>query len=157
MPKLVGAVPQGDRVIIDWQAYYVAFVEKHGEPVVHNDRLLFRDGWQYGRYSYQGPEYPPPDTRTQRRFLQQCYWDLQIQKLTREERTLANHIDTIKKWNDTRSMTLKTKVVYKDRDDKGNEVTRLTDGEDVDLTGLEHKLLFLQDLLAEAKLKRSKL
>lgn len=63
---------------LDWKAYFIEFCRVHGEPVEHEGRLLFRDGWTYSRTDYQGPEWPPPADHAELDGLVRRYWQLRL-------------------------------------------------------------------------------
>lgn len=70
--------PPEATVYLDWRAYFYRFMEAHGgNPVHHNGRLLFHDGWQYSATAYQGPEWPPPEGDELKQ-LQITYWTLRL-------------------------------------------------------------------------------
>ena len=65
------------RTKIDWETYYKEqFKPLHGgDPVEHEGKILFRDGWQYSIESYKGPEYPPPEDPWAVHWLKVAYWE----------------------------------------------------------------------------------
>ena len=81
-------------VRLDWRAYFLEFLEAHGNnPVEHQGRLLFADGWSYSSTDYAGPETPPPDNVIELADLQRVYWTKRRELVRRELarlRPLAN-------------------------------------------------------------------
>jgi hypothetical protein len=61
------------QVRLDWKGYFLNFCKAHGEPIVYNNVLLFRDGWTYAM-DYKGPEYPPPSDHQELDRLVTSYW-----------------------------------------------------------------------------------
>lgn len=63
------------KIVLDHRAYFYKFCEEHGgDPVEHEGRLLFRDGWTYSNIDYAGPEWPPPPDQNEVRRLKFAYW-----------------------------------------------------------------------------------
>lgn len=136
---------------LDWRAYFYSFVEVHGEPIKHDGRLLFHDGWTYGIDDYQGPEYPPPTDQKELQDLQGVYWRTQYGKLQSELITLERQIKSLTNWCGSRSLPLKQRIIYTDRNDKGAAVIKVGDAEDLDLHSLESRKDDLDHLLTEAR------
>lgn len=79
------ARPELHALTLDWDAYFDAFKEAHGEPVRWRGQLLFPDGWRYDGRDKTGEQYPPPTDTAQLHELQTCYW-LSRLRLVRAER-----------------------------------------------------------------------
>ncbi len=154
MTRIVGAISanaSGNRIRLDWKAYFFKFIEAHGEPVKYDeDRLLFRDGWQYAIKDYQGPEYAPPDDRNKLRDLKRRYWEILQGKLQCEHDELRGYIDALKRWDTQRDQPLQQRIVYESRDEHG-VVTLVSEAEDLNVSSLEAKLEGLQYLLKECE------
>lgn len=61
-------------VQFNWQKYFEAFQEEHGQGLEYKGRLLFQDGWMYSRTDHSGPEYAPPQDPEKLAKLQRAYW-----------------------------------------------------------------------------------
>lgn len=59
---------------IDWRAWFESFLASHGQPVSHEGRMLFADGWQHSTTDPAGPAWPPPADPEALRVLQCAYW-----------------------------------------------------------------------------------
>ena len=72
---------QRDSIQLDWKGYFIEFCKIHGEPVLYNNHLIFRDGWSYSSTDYEGPEFGPPIDTKELDALVLQYWTLRKQKL----------------------------------------------------------------------------
>ena len=156
MTRLVGGLTQGGnqaRVKLDWQAYFYGFLHTHGESVKYEGRLLFRDGWGYAPDNYQGPEYTPPKDERELRRLQTAYWTIYKKRLEDELLVVSRQIDTLRDWQESRSLPLQQRIMYVDRDSNNNPVAKIGPTEDMDLSGLQRKEGDLSYLIAEAKIE----
>lgn len=150
-----GVTSKGERtrIKLDWRAYFLKFIEVHGEPMKVGGRLLFQDGWQYSIDDYQGPEYPPPVGRGQLCRLQLTYWENRRDRLAVEVLSLTGRIGALKGWQHGRSLPLQQRVIYKGEDDKGVRRMIASDPEDLDLMSLTYDLDDKRELLAKAELE----
>lgn len=111
-------IPQFD---IDWQQYFKDFSAAHGgEPVAHEGRLLFRDGWQYsieGGDAEFHQEFPPPQEVAEQARLQRFYWKRRLwivkQDLDELERQI-NFLDTAIAAHEVPLTTVNTVIVIQD-------------------------------------------
>lgn len=148
MTEFIGS--HGNYVRLDWKAYFDQFVEVHGEPILHNDWLLFKDGWRYGlHHSYQGPEKEPPQDIQERNAFIRIYWQHQIEGMTAERDAILRNVEAVKGWSYTRSLPLQSKTVYKDRDDAGKEITKITKATNLNTEHLERKAADLDIAIKE--------
>jgi hypothetical protein len=47
-------------VAVNWQELFMEFCRQHGgDPVFHDGRLLFQDGWTHSADNHRGPSWPP--------------------------------------------------------------------------------------------------
>jgi len=138
----------GNRVRLDWLAYFKKFVEAHGEPeevdpvdteegITLYSRLLFPDGWRYSNFDYQGPEFPPPDEPALSNLLL-LYWRQRRSRLLKEHRELWDHINGMANWADLRDQPLQQRVVYATENEEGKRVM-VTEVGDMSLEGLKSK------------------
>ena len=82
------------KIRINTKDTYRIFYQLHGgEPVIHGNRLLFRDGWSYSRVGHDGPAYPPDDAGK----LIKTYWKLRRKALIEEHAKLFHAYDSAKK------------------------------------------------------------
>jgi len=59
----------------DWITYRNNFDAEHGgDPMVHHERLLYKDGWMYSLHDASGPEWAPPDDVEELQKLKKVYW-----------------------------------------------------------------------------------
>lgn len=65
---------RGQKVELDFKAYFIEFCKVHGEPVEYKNRLLFPDGWGYSLTEYEGPEFHPPLDNRELDLLVLNYW-----------------------------------------------------------------------------------
>jgi hypothetical protein len=136
---------------LDWKEYFRKFVEEHGEPVEWQDRLLFRDGWQYSNTRYQGPEVPPLVDGDKLKTLKIAYWKLLHERLSLEVRGLAGQIAMLTEWQNERSMPLQQRVSYLGTTEEGLPVRKRGDPEDLNLSGLNANLADRQYFKKEAQ------
>lgn len=109
---------------LDWRAYFKAFCEMHGgNPVLHNGRLLFSDGWMYSVDSLSGVEYGAPLDETELTKLQIEYWQARKKIVASEYEQLAVLKDMLLKTQADRSAPLQHTFRLTD-DDTGKTVTR---------------------------------
>ncbi len=125
---------------LDWREYFKKFVEAHGEPVDWQDRLLFRDGWQYSNTRYQGPEQPPPEDPANLRGLKITYWRRLHKRLSREANDLSQQIVMLTQWQNERSMPLQQRLSHPSRTESGYLYQKLENPEALDLSGLNANL-----------------
>ena len=129
-----------NKLNLDWKEYFKKFVEAHGEPVDWQDRLLFRDGWQYSNTRYQGSEQPPPEDPANLRGLKITYWRRLHKRLSREANDLSQQIVMLTQWQNERSMPLQQRVPYLGTTEEGLPVRKRGDPEDLNLSGLNANL-----------------
>lgn len=140
MPTHVGALTaeKDGEVQLDWQAYFYAFQEKHGEAVQVNNRLLYADGYQYSAHDYAGPEWQPPSDLEQLRKLRVTYWQRRRSIVYNTLVNLRSEAEQLRLAQLGRSVPLQRVVTYYD-DDK----LTTTKGE-VNLTDLNAKVADLK-------------
>jgi hypothetical protein len=114
-------------VKIDWKGYFHEFRLEHGEPVEHNGRLLFGDGWTYSNTDYAGPEWPPPEERAELLRMQQTYWTLRRGLLVQECTWLEQQIESLATIRSVKStaVTVTRSSVEEQVDELGQRKRRL--------------------------------
>jgi hypothetical protein len=92
-------------VRLDWRAYWDAFRETHGgDPVPFGNRLLFRDGYMYSGYDYQGPEWPPSSERLP--MLRKFYWNARRKHVEGQLTAVGRLLQRIRELKSVRSAPL---------------------------------------------------
>lgn len=110
------ALPKID-VELDWEQYFHDFCEAHGKyPVVHNDDLLFPDGWRYSAYNHEGPEHAPPTNKNELDTLLTFYWERRYKIIRNEARDLEHFIEQLKVIQRAKDRPLLQRVTYKNDD-----------------------------------------
>lgn len=135
-----GAAFGGVRVELDWDGYWRAFREAHGDnPLEVGGRLLFRDGWTYSASDPSGPEWPPPADPNRRAKLIARYWSRRRDVCHAELVTLKHQLEKLKGLAACRSAPLQQRATFADpetgrlRQEKGP----------LDLAGMEGRLAWL--------------
>jgi hypothetical protein len=135
---------------LNWKAYYKAFVEVHGEPLIYGGRQLFPDGWGYSLSDYAGPEWPPPTEPLELAKLQICYWKRRLAIAMLERRNRQADLDNLVQMQAARPIPLVHTVTL--RDDEGRIVVndkgrpeRSNYTLDVGLQGLQYRLDWLDE------------
>ena len=112
----------GLKITLDWPGYFRAFCTDHGgDPVVHEGRLLFRDGWRYSMSDHRGPEWPPPEDLTELKRLMTTYWHRKRVIVAHDVRQLEEAIKVLANAQRDRPTPLQRVVRY--RDETGKVVT----------------------------------
>lgn len=144
--------PRGKQGVIelDWKAYFYEFCRVHGpqEPVDHGGRLLFKDGWTYSAFAYEGPEWEPPSNFDELDALVVRYWIIRRGWL---EVMLSSLVLQLQKLQETiagKSLPLRQVVVKHDAAGKQvRESVVLT------MTGLEQRIKWVRDDLCECDVR----
>lgn len=97
------------RVTLDWREYYRRFEQAHGEPILFEGRLLFRDGWRYSCTSYGGEEIEPPPIKADLLRLQRVYWTERRKFVQTEINLIEARMQRLKQEQNMRSMPLVVK------------------------------------------------
>lgn len=117
------------QIRIDWKAYFKAFCEAHGDPILYKGRLLFPDGYQYSATDYAGPEYPPEES------LERAYrivYYRERRKLLRErESALIRRLEALERLQSALSVPLQ--YSWTDRDETTGKIMRGTQSLDFDI------------------------
>ena len=133
-------------VKLDWRAYFRAFCDSHGEPVQHEGRWLFPDGWTYALKDWAGPEWPPDLDRLP--FLQRAYWRARRGIVKVELDHLKGRLNWLKGMAAAKSVPLKQRVTYRSENDDGEPVM-VSEVKDLDLGAMEERAGWLAENLAE--------
>lgn len=128
----------------DWREYFLSFFVRHGEPVEHGGKLLFRDGWTYSLTTYEGPEWPPPTDFAELDALITRYWVIRLRLLTPIAMQLAEDLRRIKELQESKSLPLQHHVTYED--DRG---ARKREVRPFDVTRHEERLKWVRDDIRE--------
>jgi hypothetical protein len=142
-------------VRLDWRAYFEQFKELHGEPMRAGGRQLFPDGWMYSLTDYGGPEWPPPDDPAVLKRLQTLYWRLRRRQATQQLAWLGQQVEGLKELQRVKSAPLQQRQVR--RDDVGGVVETTVATVDLNLSGLEQRLAWLEEDLAVCEQKLNEL
>lgn len=127
------------RIDLDWKAYFIEFCRVHGEPVVYQGRLLFRDGWSYSRTDYQGPEWAPSLDHRELDTMVCQYWVIRKGMV---ERSLDEAVGKLLRMQNLKSIkSIPLQQVVKTEEGKGYRP--------LDLSGLETRIQWLREDLAE--------
>lgn len=103
------------RVRLDWRAYFAEFSRAHGDnPVEHEGRLLWQDGWRYSSISHEGPEYPPPADAEELRRLQRAYWQRRMELVEEQRGRLQRTMLDLEAGQSIRGVPLMHRVVGED-------------------------------------------
>lgn len=94
------------KIVLDWKAYFIEFCRVHGEPVEHEGRLLFRDGWTYSATDYSGPEKGPPSKPEELDLLTMHYWVKRKEGIKRELLKLTHALEVYAKQQSDHSLPL---------------------------------------------------
>ncbi len=105
-------------ISLDWQAYYGAFKQLHGDPVEYHGRLLFRDGWMYSSTRCEGPEWAPPEDGGELKTLVVAYWTVRKEVVQSEMSLLDEMIGKLREVQDARSAPLQHSVLCQDDETK---------------------------------------
>jgi len=141
------------RVDLDWEAYYVAFKEIHGDPVKYGEKLLFADGWMYSSTDPAGPEYRPPDDIVELRALQLRYWTERRRTVVSERNYLRNLTHSLEALQKEKSAPLQRRVVTVNEDGKMVDSVVPLDIESIRMT----RLLWLEGDVEECEKKLKEL
>lgn len=143
------------RIKLDWKAYFERFCEEHGEPVEHDGRLLFPDGWTYSATDYQGPERPPPDDPAEVSRLLRSYWSVRRDEVKKQLLALDVQLTDLDDLQRHKSLPLQRKT---EEMDYGGEVPKVLFGsEEVSMTLgiMRERLAWLKEELALCENKMS--
>lgn len=127
-------------VRLDWAAYFRKFCELHGEPVKHNGRLIFRDGYAYSATDHAGPEYPPPSDPRELLLLRRVYWVKRRRMVQAEMDELKATVRALFEAQSGRSAPLQQTTSFVDDDGK-----RQVSVGDVDRQALLERMKWLVD------------
>lgn len=132
----------------DWVAYFRGFSARHGgHPVKWTDRLiLFRDGWTYSAFNYEGPEYPPPREPEKMHSLQVSYWSARETELSALRESIFLTVERIKNLVTSRDAPLQQVITV--LTDRGGFERRTVP---LNLTEWTHRLDAVESLLGEAR------
>lgn len=122
-------------------AYFESFDKQHGgEPVVYaQERLLYRDGWQYNLKDYAGPEYEPPTDPTELKKLRLAYWSARRTLATDELLFLKKELAKLTALQSTKSLPLK---IFKREADP---ITQKRETVDLNLQEIQDRVQWLAD------------
>lgn len=135
-------------VRIDSRATFRAFYEEHGgDPVMHGERLLFRDGWTHSATDHRGPEWPPPSDPAKALELIAVYWRRRHSVLAAKADDLREAIANLEGTMRTRSSPLMQQRRFRD-EETGRVVVSV---EPVSIDNLRERLAILVEDAAEAK------
>lgn len=107
---------------LDWDAYFVAFMQKHGKAVPYGNRWLFKDGWSYSMLDTAGPEYPPPSNEYQRRELRRIWRDTYLEMLEYQLTELTRMIFDLEELQGIRDIPLQVGMLVINDEDEYTEV-----------------------------------
>ena len=134
---------------LDWRAYFLAFCQFHGEPVEHNGRLLFADGWTYSLTDHSGPEWPPPEDLRELDILVTTYYLI----LERSLRVTLDKLIAARKSFDTvalsKSMPLQ-QVAFEEYERDGETRVRKA-AKQLDTGSLDARIEWMRQDLAECQ------
>lgn len=99
--------PKPEVIKLDWKGYFQNFSREHGgNPIQHQGRLLFADGWTYACSDYAGPEWPPPSNERDRLLLIRDYWRTRRDLVDLEYRKMRIHYEALKQLQYGKSLPL---------------------------------------------------
>jgi len=131
---------------LSWRDYFYQFIEVHGEPIISDGVLLFRDGWTYSLTSYNGPEWSPPTDRRKLKRLKEIYWTEMRSRYQRELQEVRYEILGIREWSQVKSLPIRQRVWVSNEDGGGRTVYS-----NADTTILDHQVEDLRHLIAECE------
>jgi hypothetical protein len=113
--------------------------------------LLFRDGWTYSATDYEGPEFPPPTNTDELDALTLVYWRERKIQITAQMRKLAYEKEELEKVQLGRDLPLQQATLVE-------EAGKYRKGyKPVDLSGLETRLAWMREDLAECHMRLSEI
>ena len=124
---------------LNWRAYFETFCQEHGDdPVVVDNRLLFRDGWMYSAHDFQGPEYRPPKDTKELERMQLQYWNARIIIVEDELKELRRMRDGLNGFQTSKSVPLQQSVTFTDDDGKRGTIVQ-----DIDMGLFQERIMWL--------------
>lgn len=108
-PKPIAALEPGERNLhrlaepprrllrfkIDWRASFMRFCREHGEPIEHEGRLVFGDGWSHSATDHRGPCWPPPEDVEKLAAIRKAYWTKRLEIVTREHTVVLDGLEAV--------------------------------------------------------------
>lgn len=138
---------QGQQVTtpsLDWVAYFRAFCEAHGAPVLWGGRLLFADGWTYSSTDHAGPEWPPPADPALLRQAQKDYWRRRHQVSNAQMHDLAQELFSLEELQRGKSLP-----ILQSQTAVGPSGAVTFDERPVDFEAMRQRLTWLEDDVRE--------
>jgi len=115
-------------VRLNWRKYFDVFCESHGkEPILLNNRLLFRDGWQYSAHDFAGPEYEPPKSERELKALKLRYWTERKYLIDEELTYLEQQETSLITFQTNKSAPLQQTVVFTNDEGKREKAVQAVD------------------------------
>lgn len=148
MSKDKPLVKRDMRIKLDWKAYFQAFMEVHGEPVVYQRKLLFSDGYRHA-LNYRGPEIKPPEDAAKRIELKIKYWELRLKIVRPEAEELESEIIALKAVARERSVPLR--YVVQELDQNTGKLVQVS--KELNIAAQEERLGWLLSDIKHAEMR----
>lgn len=141
--------PSPQKIVLDWKAYFLEFCRKHGEPVQHGNRLIFKDGWTYSAFDYAGPEWHPPTDIHELDALVTRYWLIRQGIASRLLAIAVHDLQMLKDAMQGRDLPLQQVMIVEEKVQGG--VKKRRGYKALSLQGLETRIQWLRDDVKEAE------